>query len=113
MNVRSILTCLFGGILVAMIAVTVWAGSRTSLWEGGGALLDNPWGVATLADAYFGFLTFFVWVAYKERRWAWRLVWLALILCLGNIAMSAYVLLQLARLPRGGSMTALLLRSEP
>jgi hypothetical protein len=54
--------------------------------------------VATLWDAYFGFITFWVWVAYKERTvWA-RVSWLVLILALGNIAMSFYVLIQLFRL---------------
>ena len=57
-----------------------------------------PKGHATLWDAYFGFLTFYVWVVYKERTiWA-RILWLLLIMGLGNIAMSLYVLIQLMRL---------------
>jgi hypothetical protein len=54
--------------------------------------------VATLWDAYFGFLTFYVWVVYKERNIWTRILWFALIMGLGNIAMSLYVSLQLLRL---------------
>ena len=70
----------------------------------------NPWFVATLFDAYFGFLWFWLWVAYKERGWVPRLAWLVLILGLGNMAMAAYVLMQIWRLPKGARFEDLLLR---
>ena len=61
----------------------------------GTQLTSDPWFLATLADAYFGFLTFYVWVAYKEHS-VWRkLLWFVLIMVLGNIAISVYVLIQL------------------
>ncbi|MGZ5446061.1 MAG: DUF1475 family protein [Thermoanaerobaculia bacterium] len=104
------LRILFIVVLVSMIAVTTWAGSERNLFEAGGELLRNPWGVATLADAYFGFLTFYVWVAYKERTVLARVAWFILIMALGNIAMSFYVLLQLFRMPASGSIGQLLLR---
>jgi hypothetical protein len=49
-------------------------------------------------DAYCGFLTFYVWVLFKEARWLPRIGWFIAIMLLGNMAMSAYVLLQLLRL---------------
>ena len=101
---------LFALILVFMIAVTTWASLERSMFEAGGALLSNPWGIATLADAYCGFLTFFVWVAYKERTMIARAGWFVLIMALGNIAMSFYMLLQLFRMPADGSVEHLLLR---
>ena len=58
----------------------------------------NPWAVATLYDAYCGFLTFYVWVAYKERALSARALWFVLMMGLGNVAMSVYVLKQLMRL---------------
>ena len=54
--------------------------------------------MATLYDAYFGFLTFFCWLAWRERSTAIKIVWFVLIMGLGNIAMSFYVLIQLFRL---------------
>lgn len=104
------LRILFVLILAAMIGVTGWAGSQRNLFEAGGELLRNPWGVATLFDAYFGFLTFFLWVAYKERSILARVVWFVLIMALGNIAMAVYVLLQLFRIPANGSVEQLLRR---
>src|SRR5450755_2369251 len=49
-------------------------------------------------DAYFGFLTLYVWVFYKELRRLPRIAWFVAIMLLGNMAMSTYVLLQLMRL---------------
>ncbi len=59
------------------------------------AFAASPWAMATLYDAYFGFITFFCWLAWRERSLALKVVWFVLIMALGNIAMSAYVLLQL------------------
>ena len=110
MTARAALRLLFGTILVTMIGVTTWASLRQPVWQWGGLTLapDNGWTIATLCDAYFGFVTFYVWLAYKERRWAPRIGWLIAILLLGNMAMSAYVLLQLRRLPREEPMATLL-----
>lgn len=106
----KILRILFAVILASMIGVTTWAGSKRNMFEAGGELIRNPWGVATLFDAYFGFLTFFVWVAYKERSLLARAVWFVLIMTLGNIAMAFYVLVQLFRMPAKGTVEDLLLR---
>jgi hypothetical protein len=110
MHARAALRALFGTILVTMIGVTTWASLRQPVWQWGGLTdaPDNGWTIATLFDAYFGFVTFYVWLAYKERRWIPRIGWLIAILLLGNMAMSAYVLLQLRRLPRQELMAALL-----
>ena len=63
-------------------------------------------------DAYCGFLTFYVWVAYKELRWMPRIVWFVAIMLFGNMAMSSYVLYQLMRLrPEQGASTILTARN--
>ena len=64
----------------------------------------------TLADAYFGFITFFVWLAYKERTNLSRVAWFIAIMLLGNIAMASYMLLQLFRVPADGSVEQVFLR---
>jgi hypothetical protein len=112
MAARTALLVLFGGILAAMLVVTVTASLHQPLWEWGGlkAEPDRWWTYATLVDAYFGFLTFYAWVFYKETRAAARAGWFVAIMLLGNMAMAAYVLLQLARLPAGAPMSQLLLR---
>ena len=106
------LRILFSSIFVFMIVSTTWATGTLGIFEGGAQLIRNPWGIMTLFDAYFAFLTFFVWVAYKERTAVARVLWFILIMLLGNIAMSAYMLLQLFRISKGASMDRLLLRGS-
>ena len=102
--------------LFGLIAVSSWATGHQSIVVAINDLManpaggNNPWLVATLFDAYFGFLWFWLWVAYKETSWAMRAVWLLLILLTGNMAMAAYMLIQLKRLPAGAPIEQLLLR---
>jgi cell shape-determining protein MreD len=80
------------------------------MFTAGADLWPDYWFRATLLDAYFGFITFYVWVAYKERTNFARAAWLLAILLLGNFAMSAYVLRQLV-MTRPFDWESLLLRS--
>jgi predicted permease len=102
-----VLRVLFIAILAAMIVGTTWASLEENVFDGGSHVLRYRWGIMTLADAYFGFLTFFVWVAYKETTIVARLAWFVAIMLLGNIAMSLYVLLQLFRVPPGTRISSL------
>ncbi len=95
---KLFLKLFFSAILVWMVVLTVRTSLEVSLWSAWPGFAANPWAVATLYDAYFGFLTFYVWVAYKERTAVARIAWFVLIMALGNIAMSLYVLIQLVRL---------------
>ncbi|HKM90516.1 MAG TPA: DUF1475 family protein [Candidatus Acidoferrales bacterium] len=97
---RAFLIALFSAIFVVMIGVTLWAASHSSLFDPAvrAAYNAQPWAIATLFDACCGFITFFVWVAFRERGLGVKILWLVLILLLGNIAMSFYVLLQLFHL---------------
>lgn len=113
MTGRTALKLLFGSILVVMLVVTVQASLQQSVLDWGG-LVNEPdrwWTIATLADAYGGFLTFYAWVFYKERGVAGRLGWFVGIMLLGNFAMATYVLLQLARLPADQPLERMLLRA--
>jgi len=107
---RTALQLLFAAILLWMTVLTIRTSLVVSLWDAWDSFAANPWAVATLYDAYFGFITFFVWVAYKESTLWRRLMWLVLILSLGNIAMSLYVLIQLFRLKPDEPVEALLRR---
>ncbi len=95
---------LFLLILASMLAVTSWAGLHTSLFHIPPAVLTHPWFIATLFDAYWGFITFYVWVAWKEQSVAARVLWLVAIVGLGNIAMATYMLRELFRVPLGGEL---------
>lgn len=110
MNARRLLVFLFTAVILAMTWVTVRASLDRSVFDIG-HLMREPWFIATLADAYFGFLTFYLWVFYKERTALARAAWFALIMALGNFAMAAYVLIQLRRLPPGEPVERILLRA--
>lgn len=95
---KLFLKILFGAIFAVMVWINVKAALQMNILASFPLFGANPWAVATLYDAYCGFLTFYVWVAYKERAgWA-RALWFVLVMGLGNVAMSAYVLKELFKL---------------
>jgi hypothetical protein len=100
MRDKTVLRLLFGFILISLLLFTSFASTQQPVWEWSGLTQGENrwWTAATLMDAYYGFITFFVWVCYKERRWVPRIGWFIAIMLLGNMAMASYVLLQLARL---------------
>ena len=91
------LRILFTAVIGSMLWVTSWAGGQCALFAIPREVFGHPWFIATMFDAYWGFITFFVWVAWKERAMAARALWLVAILLLGNIAMASYVLRELFR----------------
>ena len=104
---KTVLAFLFGIVLAVMIGVTSWATLQTGVLDSWPQFAGNRWTIATLFDAYCGFVTFYVWLAWRERSGAARLIWFLLVMGLGNIAMSAYVLWQLATLKKGEGADAL------
>ena len=78
-----------------MLAVTSWASLHTPLFAIPREVFTHPWFIATLFDAYWAFVAFYVWVAWKEQSLAARVLWFVAIIALGNIAMAAYFLREL------------------
>ena len=104
---RTALKLLFGFIFAFMVVMTVRTSLQVSLWSAIPSFAASPWSMATLYDAYFGFITFYCWLAWRERSLALKIIWFALIMTLGNIAMSAYVLIQLFTLKKEQGVSAL------
>jgi len=116
MHTRALLQILFAAILLSLLAYSVWASFQQPVWEWQGLSRepDRWWTIATLIDAYYGFITFFVWVCFKERSPLARLLWFVAIMALGNMAMASYVLWQLHKLPAGAPASDILLsRPQP
>ncbi len=107
---KRALQWLFAFIFISLLGFTGWVSTQQSVLDWGGLTTppDNLWTVATLIDAYYGFITFYVWVLWKEPRALPRIAWFVAIMLLGNMAMAAYVLRQLARLEPDDSMAVLL-----
>jgi hypothetical protein len=99
-------------VLVTMLCATSWASWHCPLWQTPQSVVGHPWFIATLFDCYFGFLTFYAWVFYKQPTWPARIGWLLAILLLGNIAMSSYMLITLFRLPPDAPISQVLLREK-
>ena len=112
MDDLAILKLIFGAILIVMVAINVRAMSMESLFQIPAPVTGDPWFTATLFDAYCGFLTFYCWVWLKEKSAVLRVLWFVLIMLLGNIAMSVYMLIALFRLPKDASLKDLLIPSK-
>ena len=109
-----LLRILFMIVIASMLGVTSWASLHQSLGAfAHGATLRDPWVIATLFDAYWAFVTFFVWVAWKEQTLAARVLWFVSIILLGNMAMSAYMLAQLFAVPSTGPLAEVFTRRQP
>ena len=98
------LRLLFSGIIVSMLAVTGWASTQCAIFAIPRDVFTHPWFIATLFDAYWAFITFFVWVAWKERSTAARVLWFVAIILWGNLAMATYVLIELFRIQRSDQL---------
>ena len=114
---KLFLKLLFGFIFVFMVVMTTRTTMTEALFTGlafNPAVVEqfhrSPWAVATMYDAYFGFTTFFCYVAYRERSNLPRVIWFVLIMALGNIAMSLYMLIQLFGLKADEPASAVLAR---
>lgn len=105
---------LFIVVIGTMIWVTSWAGMHQSLGDfARSATFRDPWVIATLVDAYWAFITFYVWVAWKEQSLASRVLWFISIILLGNIAMAAYMLAQLFAVPASGPIDRVFAHRQP
>lgn len=107
---RNLLIAVFAALLLGLVALTVVASLDRDVVTAARALWPDPWFRATLADAYIGFFTIWLWIAWRQKTVAARVAWLVLLLALGNIAIAAYVLSQLLRLDPGASLADLLAR---
>ena len=97
------LRAFFVVVLVSMLAVTSWAASQCPLFGVPREVATHPWFIATLFDAYWGFLTFYVWIFFQQTAALSRIAWLIAVLLLGNIAMAIYCLAALFRVPLSAS----------
>jgi hypothetical protein len=96
---------LFIVVIGSMLWVTSWAGLKQSLGDfARSATFRDPWVIATLVDAYWAFITFYVWVAWKEQSLPSRVLWFISIILLGNLAMAVFMLRELFAVPVAGSL---------
>lgn len=107
------LRLLFAVVLASMLAVTTWASAQVPLWAIPRAVGAHPWFLATLADTYWAFLMFYLWLAWREPSALARALWFLAIVLLGNIAMASYGLAVTLRTPAGAPVAAVVERGRP
>ena len=104
------LRILFIFVLGSMLGVTSWASLHQSIFSIPREVIKNPWFIATLFDAYWGFITFYLWQAWKEQSLGARGLWFVAVVLLGNIAMSIYVLVELFRISESSQLAEVITR---
>ncbi len=87
--VRIVGALMAGGMLLAI----AWGFVDASFGDDGAQLLALTWGRVTLIDLYLAFLFAWIWIAWRERTWPRRLVWLLLVVTTGSLAIGLYLLL--------------------
>jgi hypothetical protein len=86
--------------LVAMTGIIGYALTTNTFSTDGARLLAMPWGQVSMVDLYVGFALFSCWIVYRERSRARAIVWVVLMLLLGNWTASLYTLV--AQFTSGG-----------
>jgi hypothetical protein len=107
------LRLLAAGVLGSMLGVTSWASLQCPLFAVPREVATHPWFLATLVDAYWGFVAFFVWVAWKERAPAAQGGWFVAIMLWGNIAMAVYALRELFTVTSSAELSDVITRRNP
>ena len=98
MTAISALRLVFWLILAGMLAAIVRASALCPLFEIPPEVLQHPWFLTTLIDAYLAFFVVYLWVAWKERSFAARVLWFFVLMLWGNVGIAVYVLRELYRL---------------
>jgi hypothetical protein len=112
MTLKRNLQAWFIFVFAVLLGATIYASLEKNVLQAYVDLGSDRWGLATLFDAYFGFIAFFLWVAYKESELWKQALWLLLLLGLGNFAISGYALWQLHRWDPKTGAAGLLLRQD-
>ncbi|KAK7391197.1 hypothetical protein VNO78_19609 [Psophocarpus tetragonolobus] len=91
-GLRTLFTVL-GLVMLAIVLYTVFTDGLPFRKE-----LLTPWMAATLVDFYINVVALGVWIAYKESNLISSILWIVLLVCLGSITTSAYIVVQFLKL---------------
>jgi hypothetical protein len=81
--------------LLTMASILIYGFAVGDFGAEGQVLLSMPWGIVSLVDVYIGFALFSGWIVYREKSVVRSIVWIALVMILGNFTASLYVLIAL------------------
>lgn len=76
-----------------MLAMILYGFSMGDFFEEGKVITSLAWGRVTLVDLYVGIAFFALWIIHRESSILRAVVWITLLVFLGNLAASAYLYL--------------------
>jgi hypothetical protein len=97
--------------VLAMAAVLMYGFTAGDLGGEGKVLLSMPWGIVSLVDVYTGFVLFSGWIVFREKSFVRSIVWITLVMVLGNFTASLYTLMAL--LTSGGDWKRFWMGNHP
>ena len=106
------LKLLMGGMSLTMICIVIATCMKSDMFHLSPIVLNEPWFSTTLVDFYFNITILSAWVIYRENSWLRSIAWIVGFVCLGSIATTFYVFLQLLCLKSGQGLEAVLLRKD-
>lgn len=109
---KNILIVLISAILLWMVYIVIDTCFQSNLFTEWDYLAGIPWMRATLWDFYANIFVLLIWVYYKESKLSLMGLWTVLFICLGSIAVTCYVLLQLFTLKPGEGLEKILLKKS-
>ncbi len=82
-------------LFLSMTVAITYGLLQGDFWGDGSVLMGLLWGKLTLIDFYVGIALFAGWIIFRERSWWKSLIWIILLIVLGNWTTSLYVLIAL------------------
>ena len=106
------LKLLMAGMSFGMIILVILTSIKSDMFHLSPIVLNEPWFQTTLVDFYFNITIISAWMIYKEANVLRSILWVLAFVCLGSIATSFYVFLQLVTLKQGQGIQEVLLRRK-
>jgi multisubunit Na+/H+ antiporter MnhG subunit len=77
---------------IMMASMIIFSLVTGDFFKEGSILINMVWGQMSMVDLYVGFILFYLWIFKREKKTSHRIIWLALILTMGNLITAVYIL---------------------
>lgn len=81
--------------VLAMTAIIIYGFVAGDFAAEGAVIGSIPWGRVSLVDLYTGFILFSMWIVYRENSTLRSVIWVVLMMTLGNLTAALYIFLAL------------------
>lgn len=85
---------LFAASGIGLAALIVWASLNANFGQSFGAIINDPWGVVSLADLYLGFFIFAAFVFLVDGVRPASFAWVIVLMFLGNVLAVVWLVLR-------------------